>query len=317
MFSVVIPLFNKAPYIEQCLTSVLGQTLANLEVLVVNDVSTDDGPARVRKFTDARLTLIDQPNAGVSAARNRGAQEARYDYIVFLDADDWLHPHFLSSLRSLVVQCPDADLYGTNYYYVKHGRQRVEPKGLPETFSAGYIDYISLYGSRFCVLINCSFVAVRRTAFWRAGGFRPRLRFGEDFDLWIRLALAGKVAYCNQPLAYSNQDAAPANRAIGGHRLYAPEAHFIFNLAYLRPYERQSPNLKWLLDGLRVRNGLPYYLSGRYPDAVRSLLAEVDFSRQPRYFRLLYQTPVPLARIYFGARRLGAGLKRTLVAFKL
>jgi glycosyltransferase involved in cell wall biosynthesis len=316
MFSVVIPLFNKAAYIEKAVESVLAQTYSAFELIIVNDGSTDDSLEKIAKFTDTRLLLIDQPNSGVSAARNRGVELTSFEHIAFLDADDWWAPTFLEQMARLITDFNEADLFGSNYYYVKHGRHLVEPKGLPDAFRSGYIDYVSIYGSQLCVLLNCSFVVVRKQAFERVGGFKRNLQFGEDFDLWIRLALNGKVAYLNSPLAYSNQDVSAQNRAIGGHKLYPPNAHFIFNLAYLKPAEQQSAALKRLLNGLRVRVLLPYHLANQYVPEVRSILSEVDFAQQPIYYQRAYQSPTLLVRLYFELMQIGSLCKRTLVQLR-
>ena len=312
MFSVVIPLYNKAGYVEKAIRSVLDQTFTKFELIVVNDGSTDDGIGKVSSFTDKRIKLIDQPNKGVSVARNKGAEYAQFGYIAFLDADDWWHPSFLEDITSLVTQYPDANLYGSNYYYVKRGKLTVEYKGLPNDFEAGYIDYFSMYAQSFCVPINCSFVVVSRKAFWQVGGFRSQLRMGEDFDLWARLALLGKVAYLNKPLAYSNQDADPANRAIGFLHLHQPAHHVIFNLQHLKQAEQASAILRQLLDGLRVRSLLSYHLSGQYDEAVSTVLNQVDFRLQPRSYRLLYYAPRLLVRIYMKFRQYGSRMKQML-----
>ena len=313
MFSVVIPLYNKADYIQKAVASVLYQTYPAFELIVINDGSTEDSLQRVTPLIDPRIYVIDQPNAGVSATRNRGVSLARFEYVAFLDADDWWEPSFLGEMAQLILEYGEANLFGCNYYYVKHGKYSVEPKGLPKAFRAGYIDYISAYGSQFCVLLNCSFVVVRKQAFMQVGGFKSTLRFSEDFDLWIRLALAGKVAYLNTPLAYSNQDVVAQSRAIGSHKLYHPDAHFIFNTGYLKPAEQRSAALKRLLDGLRVRVLLPYYLANEYVSEVQAILAEIDFSQQPLYYQRAYQSPRMLVHLYFRLRQMGSWCKQTLM----
>lgn len=310
MISIVIPLYNKADYIEKCIGSVLSQTYLNFELIVINDGSTDGSLFKLEQFTDNRLRIFSQPNAGVSQARNYGVALAVYDYVSFLDADDWWAPDFLYELIQLISSCTEAILWGSNYYYVKKGVHRIEHKGLAADFLSGYIDFVSVYGSTFCSLINCSYVVVLKSAFLQANGFRPPLKFGEDFDLWIRLAQLGKVAYINKPLAYSNQDVDLANRAIGGFKQYSPTEHFIFNLAYLKPIEQASNELKRLLDGLRVRSLLPYLLSGAYSDDVQDILQEVDFSQQLGYFKWVYHSPLLLVRIYFGLMHVGSVIKQ-------
>lgn len=316
MFSVVIPLYNKAQYIEKAVESVLRQTYTTFELIIVDDGSTDNSLEKVALFTDSRLTIHTQQNSGVSTARNNGVRQAVFNYVAFLDADDWWEPDFLKEATNLIYNYNDADLFGTNYFYVKNGKARVEYKGLPDTFCSGYIDYILLYGTSLCVLLNSSFVIVKKKAFDQVGGFKHNLRLGEDFDLWIRLALIGKVAYLNKPLAYSNQDVNESDRAIGFYKLYDPNSHFIFNLSYLKDTEQASVDLKRLLDGLRVRSLLPYHLSGSYPTAVKSVLQEVDFSHQPDYFKYLYHSPLPLVRLYFGFRRVGSVVKQYLLRIR-
>ena len=88
MISVVIPLYNKEKQIKRTLQSVLTQTFQDFEIVIVNDGSTDNSTIEVEKIKDSRIRLIHQENAGVSAARNKGIEEAKYELIAFLDADD-------------------------------------------------------------------------------------------------------------------------------------------------------------------------------------------------------------------------------------
>lgn len=313
MFSIIIPLYNKELYISKCLSSVLSQYYEHFEVIIINDGSTDNSLSVVNAFRDSRIRIVNQQNTGVSKARNNGVDLASFEYVAFLDADDWWAPDFLLEQVNLINAHLEAVLWGCNYYYVKNGVFRIEPKGLRADFVSGYVNYVSVYSSSFCVLINCSFVVVSKSAFLHVNGFRPSLKFGEDFDLWIRLAHQGKVAYINKPLSFSNQDVDIANRATGGHKLYSPDEHFIFNLSYLKPYEQVSVELKRLLDGLRVRSLLPYYLSGTHSDAVQPVVREVDFSQQPAYYKRVYHSPLWLVRFYFGFMRFGSVVKQNLL----
>lgn len=113
LVSVIIPLYNAAPFVEQTLLSVLAQTWQHLEIIVVNDGSTDEGPAIARRLTSGKLLVVDQENAGASAARNRGLALAQGDYIQFLDADDLLSPNkieaqlaLLHGSQTAIASCP-------------------------------------------------------------------------------------------------------------------------------------------------------------------------------------------------------------------
>src|SRR5277367_6637039 len=97
--SVIVPLYNKAPYIERCLDSILSQTFGELEVIIVNDGSTDGGDEAVRRCKDGRIRLIGQHNQGPGAARNRGVAESSAPIIAMLDGDDAWEPDYIE--RSL------------------------------------------------------------------------------------------------------------------------------------------------------------------------------------------------------------------------
>ena len=96
--SIIMPLYNKAAQVLDTVASVAAQTVSDWELVIVDDGSTDDGPALVRALGDARIRMVSQTNAGVSAARNRGVELARADLVTFLDADDLWFPEFLATV---------------------------------------------------------------------------------------------------------------------------------------------------------------------------------------------------------------------------
>lgn len=100
--SVIIPVYNTAPYLKRCLDSVLGSTYRNLEVICVNDGSTDESLSILEQYQalDDRVVVINQNNSGVSAARNTGMAKATGDFITFVDSDDWVHPQMFEMLRN-------------------------------------------------------------------------------------------------------------------------------------------------------------------------------------------------------------------------
>src|ERR1035437_1378650 len=127
--SVIIPLYNKANHICRAVKSVLGQTHADFELIVVDDGSTDGSGDRVREFVDRRIHLFRQTNAGASAARNRGVSEARGELVAFLDADDEWMPDFLETVMQLHSRFSQAKVCGTGYA-MQDGlgrRTRVQP----------------------------------------------------------------------------------------------------------------------------------------------------------------------------------------------
>ena len=127
-FSVIIPLFNKAPYVKKALESVSDQSFRDFELIVVDDGSTDDSLSVAKSVLEGSAIdyqLIHQENAGVSTARYNGVATSHGDYICFLDADDRWTSSFLERMDVLIREYPNAGIYGTNYYIVKHGEKRI------------------------------------------------------------------------------------------------------------------------------------------------------------------------------------------------
>ena len=277
-FSVIIPLYNKAPYVEKALRSVSAQTFSDYELIVVDDGSKDESASVAeRVLNDCWLSqlkpqpvkLIRQVNAGVSTARNNGVAASQGQYICFLDADDWWEPTFLEEMAKLIAEFPDAGIYGTNYTIVNETRHktRVASVGVDEGFEKGYINYCKVYAKTMYMPLTSISVAVSRMVFDEMQGFRPHLKLGEDFDLWIRVALKHKVAFLNKPLSNYNQDVDVANRGVG--RLHNPENHMLWNLGYLEGEEKTNCDYKQLIDNLRAFSLLPYYLSDEYHEAAK------------------------------------------------
>ena len=113
--SVVIPLFNKGPHIARAINSVLGQTLKDFEIIVMDGNSRDEGPEIVKNYPDPRIHFSVQRGSGVSVARNQGVEQSQSDFITFLDADDEWMPNHLETLFRLKQKFPAAGMYATAY----------------------------------------------------------------------------------------------------------------------------------------------------------------------------------------------------------
>jgi len=193
--SVVIPLYNKEPYIARALRSILYQSVQDFEVIVVDDGSTDDGAAIVESCDDLRVRLIRQENRGVSAARNRGILESRADLVAFLDADDEWMPAFLETILSLREKYPGAGAYATAYYtQEKTQRHPMRHKKLPPEPWEGVIPryfFTSIYGNP----VSSSSVCIPKTTFDDVGLFPEGVWWGEDTDMWGRIALGHAIVF--------------------------------------------------------------------------------------------------------------------------
>jgi len=316
LVTIIVPLFNKEKYILATLRSISGQTYKNWECIISDDGSSDNSLLLVEQFTSAtpgRWKIVSQINSGPSSARNHGIKSATGEYIAFLDADDWWKDNFLEEMYNLIKSFPDAGLYGCSYYRVKNSLYHAANIGVVDGFIKGYIEYFNVYARTFWVPINCSFVVVNKDSFNSIGGFLPKLKFGEDFNLWVRLALKYKVAYLNKMLAYSNQDVNLSNRALGKNTLYSLEENYIFNCSFLESYELNNIHLKKLLDGLRVRALLRYHLSGKFKKEVNIEISKVNFKQQSSYYRFIYKSPKSLVKLFFFLQKIGSFTKQFLI----
>jgi glycosyltransferase involved in cell wall biosynthesis len=202
MFSVVIPLYNKAHTISDTLKSVLSQTFTEFEVVIIDDGSTDHGPDRVAdEFSDPRIRLIHQTHQGASAARNRGVAAASYELIAFLDADDIFLPRYLEEMHRAVTQFPDAGMYccaGFTLYPDGSGYLRTSRRFGTAPRVVRYFTNPNFFG-------NCSSTIVRKFEFSRCGGFPVGMTHSEDDVLFFKVALQNSVVFCPIPLTVYRQ----------------------------------------------------------------------------------------------------------------
>jgi glycosyltransferase involved in cell wall biosynthesis len=206
--SVVIPLYNKRPYIMRAISSVLSQTHPANEILVVDDGSTDGSREVVLEFKDSRIRLITQPNRGVSAARNRGVEAASNPLVAFLDADDEWLPCFLGTIARLAKNHPECGAFATAYDIKEVWGVTTSPRfnGIPPLPWEGVIDNF------FCAVqvhppFCSSTVCVQKTVLTEVGMFPIGERLGEDLDTWCRIALAYPIAFSTLVCGMYRRDA--------------------------------------------------------------------------------------------------------------
>jgi glycosyltransferase involved in cell wall biosynthesis len=215
--SVVIPLYNKASFVCDAVDSALQQIPAPLEVIVVDDGSTDGGAERVKQLNDVRIRIVQQKNAGVSAARNVGISLAKGSHVAFLDADDLYRQGHFANLAALAGKCPNALMLCTGYIKIdNNGNELSLPSTVPLVDEIGCV--VDFYRS-WCrgAFTFTSAIAVRRDILERMWPVFPvGEKMGEDQDLWFRLAEAGAIAYSeNRYVEYRINVAGSATQTYG------------------------------------------------------------------------------------------------------
>lgn len=161
LFSIIIPVYNVEKYLSACLDSVLGQTFPNWEAICVNDGSSDGSCAILEKYSqkDPRFMIVSKENGGLSSARNAGIYEAKGDYILFLDSDDWLEPIALSKL-SESIGGEDLVCFNGRRFFEESSQFEDADTLLPKSYAYGmeYYSENALLHRRFafvCVVLRC------------------------------------------------------------------------------------------------------------------------------------------------------------------
>lgn len=212
LVSIIVPLFNSAETIAQTLDSALNQDGPPFEVVVVNDGSTDNGDAvaRARAARDDRVRVIDQPNAGLSAARNTGIEHARGEWLLFLDADDWLLPGALRTLTDRATSARAPAACGAVVIADRFGHPLTTH--IPGTEAIGLDDLLDrTFLSPHAHIIHRDALGQER--------FDTSLRVVEDLDLWLRLAARGLVWACT-PIPVARYRVRPGSLSKNGPLMF-------------------------------------------------------------------------------------------------
>jgi glycosyltransferase involved in cell wall biosynthesis len=192
--TVLIGCWNNANTLERAARSILDQTLTDLELIVVNDGSTDRSLEVARGLGDARVRCLDLPHQGISSSLNAGLREARAPFVAVQDADDWSEPERLARQVELLEREPDVAVVGSRMHEVDEAGRRLAPR---TSFRAGDVGDVLM---RFNPIPNSS-ACMRREYVLAAGGYDPRYRTAMEYDLWLRLAERHRIVALDEALA--------------------------------------------------------------------------------------------------------------------
>jgi glycosyltransferase involved in cell wall biosynthesis len=296
-FSVIIPLYNKEIEIERALRSVLAQTIRPREIVVVDDGSTDGGPAIVERIAGETplIKLIRQKNAGETAARNRGMSEAGGPWLALLDADDEWRPEFLETMAGLIEEFPGAGLYCSGFEVERggglHTGRTPSRRGVVE-------DYFGTAMRGF--VATASSVVLPREVVDQVGGFPAGMRLGGDQYMWTKIALRWQVVFTPDPLAVIHAGASNRSAAI-----YTPEST---RFSFLDFYDAENPALNEYIARVGLGKAISATVRGGTPEGRK---AEHDWAYNRRS-RRLWQRLWLLNRLPAGWRPTLDGLYRRL-----
>ncbi len=238
--SVIIPTYTRWPLVREAIESVLAQSYRPVELIVVDDGSTDDTASQLAEF-GTTLRVIEQPQKGVSAARNRGASIARGRYLAFLDSDDLWLPDKLAIQTAFMEDHAEVEICQTDEIWLRRGI-RVNPRARHRKPS-GDIFRRSL---DLC-LVSPSAVMVTRALFNRSGGFDEDLPVCEDYDLWLRIATKHSIPLIAKALTIKR----------GGHgdqlshSLWGMDRYRVASLEKLLRTDLSGERRQWAIETLR------------------------------------------------------------------
>ena len=209
--SVIVPIYNTAKYLENCLDSIVNQTLRELEIILVDDGSTDESGKIADTYAkkDQRIKVIHQKNAGQSAARNRGIKESTGDYLSFVDSDDQIEPVFYSTLLKLYKDNTSVAVCGHQYRRLKDNSSKnlyqspLKPRGKNETKKAYIIKLLVKDGRMYSCnnkLFKKEYIKDNNILFDTNINFAEDTKFVLDYLSYAE----GEIAYDMSPLYIYN-----------------------------------------------------------------------------------------------------------------
>ncbi len=179
-FSVIMPTFNRRPFLETAVDSVLEQTFSDLELIVIDDGSTDGTKELISKYSDKRIIYMHQKNRGVANARNKGISLSRGSFIAFLDSDDRWKPEKLKMTADYIKKFSDINIFHTEEVWYRNGKLLSQKEKHKKPTGSVY-----KYALPLCC-ISISTAVINKDVFGKVGTFDEEMEACEDYDFWLR-----------------------------------------------------------------------------------------------------------------------------------
>lgn len=291
MFSIVIPLYNKEKYIENTILSVINQSFDEFELIIINDGSTDNSLNIVNGFKDERIKVITVQNGGVSNARNIGVKHAQYEWIAFLDGDDYWCENYLYKAFTEIKNNTSIQVLATNYFKV-YNKEDIVGLNLPTGF-------INSYFKTPC--IHSSAIILKKEILNYVGLFHENLKYGEDQHLWFRLANFTKIFFQSIPMVYYRMDDHQISNSSFCNKNISNDLVFEINNLDIKVEGWEVFKLQYLFKYLR-----PYYICDNHLNSVKRLINEIPIKQKISLLYLFYLFPrfiiKPLYKLFYSLK---------------
>ncbi|MGG8494837.1 glycosyltransferase family 2 protein [Tenacibaculum sp. TC6] len=206
MISVVVPVYNVEKYVERCINSIVNQTFKDIEIIIVNDGSTDTSLEICKKIEkeDSRITIITQENKGLSGARNTGIKAAQFPYITFIDSDDWIEAEYIEILYNSLIKY-DADIAVVEYDIVfeeKGNKNQIKSRnnnGRVEVFSVSEAIFELITDRK---IKNYAWGKMYKTALFKEISYPEGLFYEDVFTTYKLFFKSKKIVKTNKILAH-------------------------------------------------------------------------------------------------------------------
>ncbi len=309
MFSVIIPVYNGANFIDNAIESVLSQTNSDWELIVVNDGSKDATMSVLEKYADNdKIRIINQENAGVSVARNMGFEASTGEYIAFLDADDVWHSNHLEVMAELISKYPMAGLYGTfTRTELVNGEVIEKAEYFGDRKEAVFLeDFFEEYhrdkgAKMFTVITTC----ILKEAYIKAGGFPKGCKIGEDLELSLVVAAYYPVVLSPVGTATYIKENSEATKT----KSFDPDWGFFEKVKTLYADEtiplKKRENLRKVMEWFSMRRCRHYIIDGERKKAykVYKAIDKKEISKKDLMINtLLMMMPATIVRKMFYSR---------------
>lgn len=208
LVSIIVPVYNTQIYLERCIKSLLNQEYTNIEIILIDDGSSDNSLFICERYKkDDRVVVIHQENSGVSMARNKGLDRARGDYISFVDSDDFVSPYFISHAVDKMERC-QADIVLFDFYQIKNNKSAIPVPDFHKRYGNelknGNIDIKKLLIADF--IPNYMWNKLFKRSLWDTIRFPIQYKYEDLFILMYILNKAEIIVYLPERLYYYNRD---------------------------------------------------------------------------------------------------------------